>query len=75
MVNVIGSGKAGRAKITGLDDLSALPDVYLYWCQKFQSKPGRKMGHVTILNPHNASEMVTPVLTQFKLQENRRYFK
>ena len=67
MVNVIGSGKAGRAKITGLDDLSALPDVYLHWYGKFRSKPGRKMGHVTILNPHNASEMVDTVLNTIQV--------
>lgn len=67
MVNVIGSGKAGKAKITGLDDLSALPDVYLHWYGKILSKPGRKMGHVTILNPHNASEIVDTVLNTIQV--------
>ena len=62
MVNIIGSGKVGKANIIGLDDLSALPDVYLHWYGKLLSKPGRKMGHVTILNPHNASEIVKTVL-------------
>lgn len=67
MVNVIGSEKAGKAKITGLDNLSALPDVYLHWYGKLLSKPGRKMGHVTILNPHNASEMVDTVLNTIQV--------
>ena len=61
MVNVIGSGKAGKAKITGLEKLSALPDVHLHWYGKSRSKPGRKMGHVTILNPHNARQMVETI--------------
>lgn len=67
MVNVIGHGKAGKANIAGLDDLSALPDVYFHWYGKLLSKPGRKMGHVTILNPQNTREIVDMVLNTIQV--------
>ena len=67
MVNIIGSGKIGKAKIKGLDDLSTMPDVHLHWYGKLLSKPGRKMGHVTILNPNNATEMVNTVLNTIQV--------
>ena len=67
MINVIGSGKTGKAQITGLDDLSALPDVHFHWYGKLLSKPGRKMGHVTILNPQNTNVLVEAVLNTIQV--------
>ena len=48
MVNLLGSGDAGDPAIEGLNSLLALPEVHLHLYDKRPSKPGRKMGHVTI---------------------------
>ena len=67
MINVIGSGEVGTAQITGLEELSAIPDLHLHWYGKIVSKPGRKMGHVTILNPENVNQLVENVLNTLRV--------
>lgn len=48
MVNLLGQGEAGDPSIEGLNSLLALPEVHLHLYDKRPSKPGRKMGHVTV---------------------------
>jgi 5-(carboxyamino)imidazole ribonucleotide synthase len=51
MVNIIGSeGHTGEPKYLGLDEILKIDDAYLHIYGKLQTKPGRKMGHVTILS-------------------------
>ncbi|MEO1591611.1 MAG: 5-(carboxyamino)imidazole ribonucleotide synthase [Cyanobacteria bacterium J06632_22] len=53
MVNLLGYETAStldNPEYTGkLAALSALPDAHLYWYGKSDSRPGRKLGHVTVL--------------------------
>jgi 5-(carboxyamino)imidazole ribonucleotide synthase len=50
MLNLIGEpGHTGPVKYEGLSDVLALNDVYVHLYGKHDTKPGRKMGHVTIL--------------------------
>lgn len=50
MLNLIGEqGFAGPVKYEGLNEVLALKDVYVHLYGKHDTKPGRKMGHVTIL--------------------------
>jgi 5-(carboxyamino)imidazole ribonucleotide synthase len=50
MLNLIGEpGHSGPVKYLGLDKILALKEVYIHLYGKHQTKPGRKMGHVTIL--------------------------
>ena len=46
-MNLLGSGEAGPTKIEINDDLAENIHVHLY--NKKESRPGRKMGHVTVL--------------------------
>ena len=46
-MNLIGANKKGPAKICGIDDLPKNVFIHLY--NKQESRPGRKMGHLTIL--------------------------
>jgi len=48
MINLIGTGSAGPAVYHGWRELSAMHDVYIHLYNKKISKPGRKMGHITI---------------------------
>ncbi|MFP4644265.1 MAG: ATP-grasp domain-containing protein, partial [Spirochaetales bacterium] len=48
MVNLLGSGEVGRPAIEGLDSVLALPEAHLHLYDKRPSKPGRKMGHITV---------------------------
>jgi 5-(carboxyamino)imidazole ribonucleotide synthase len=50
MVNLLGAaGFAGRPVITGLKAALAIPGVCVHIYGKAVSKPGRKMGHVTVV--------------------------
>jgi len=57
MLNIIGEpGYSGEAIYSGLDLVMKLPKVYVHLYGKTHTKPGRKMGHVTILG-HTADEL------------------
>jgi 5-(carboxyamino)imidazole ribonucleotide synthase len=50
LINVIGEpGYNGNAYYQGLEDVLAIEKAYVHLYGKAQVKPGRKMGHVTIL--------------------------
>ncbi|HEX7906135.1 MAG TPA: 5-(carboxyamino)imidazole ribonucleotide synthase [Chitinophagaceae bacterium] len=51
MVNIIGAaGYSGDVKYEGLDEVLKIDNVFVHLYGKKQTKPGRKMGHVTILS-------------------------
>jgi 5-(carboxyamino)imidazole ribonucleotide synthase len=49
MVNILGSGTAGKTHIHGLERVLSLPGVSVHLYGKAHVSPGRKMGHSTIL--------------------------
>lgn len=50
MVNIIGAeGYSGMVKYNGLDAVLQLPNTFVHLYGKVQTKPGRKMGHVTLV--------------------------
>lgn len=58
MLNIIGEPSfSGEAIYSGLDIVMKLPKVYVHLYGKTQTKPGRKMGHVTILG-NNVEELM-----------------
>jgi 5-(carboxyamino)imidazole ribonucleotide synthase len=51
MVNIIGAeGYSGNAVYEGLDEILKIENAFVHIYGKKQTKPGRKMGHVTILS-------------------------
>jgi 5-(carboxyamino)imidazole ribonucleotide synthase len=51
IVNLLGAeGQTGEACYEGLNDILKLENVFVHIYGKKQTKPGRKMGHVTILS-------------------------
>ncbi|MGZ8525674.1 MAG: ATP-grasp domain-containing protein [Chitinophagaceae bacterium] len=51
MVNIIGAeGFSGEVKYEGLEEVLKIENVFVHLYGKKQTKPGRKMGHVTILS-------------------------
>lgn len=51
MVNIIGAeGFSGDVKYEGLDEVLKIENLFVHLYGKKQTKPGRKMGHVTILS-------------------------
>jgi 5-(carboxyamino)imidazole ribonucleotide synthase len=51
MVNIIGcQGYSGDVKYEGLEDVLKIENAFVHLYGKKQTKPGRKMGHVTILS-------------------------
>ena len=51
MVNIIGAdGFSGNVKYEGLEEVLKIENAFVHLYGKKQTKPGRKMGHVTILS-------------------------
>jgi 5-(carboxyamino)imidazole ribonucleotide synthase len=51
IINIIGNeGHSGDAKYDGLHEVLQMDNVFVHIYGKKQTKPGRKMGHVTILS-------------------------
>lgn len=51
MVNLIGAeGERGAAQIEKQEEILNIPGAYLHWYSKAETRPGRKMGHVTLIN-------------------------
>ena len=51
MVNIIGAdGFSGDVKYEGLEEVLKIENAFVHLYGKKQTKPGRKMGHVTILS-------------------------
>ena len=51
MVNLIGAeGHSGEAVYSGLDEVLKMENVFVHLYGKTQTRPGRKMGHVTIIS-------------------------
>lgn len=50
MLNVLGEpGHSGAVECEGLESLLGEEDVHLHWYGKNTTRPGRKMGHITVL--------------------------
>lgn len=51
MVNLIGAeGEKGKAVIQNFNKVMQIPGVYLHWYAKEDTRPGRKMGHITLVD-------------------------
>jgi 5-(carboxyamino)imidazole ribonucleotide synthase len=51
MVNIIGEeGYTGNVRYEGLEEVLKIENAFVHLYGKKQTKPGRKMGHVTILS-------------------------
>lgn len=55
IVNLVGSeGYAGEASYEGIDEILKMENVFLHLYGKRETRPGRKMGHATILSPEKS---------------------
>ena len=53
MLNLIGEpGFSGQVCYQGLDEVLKMKDTYVHLYGKTETKPGRKMGHITLLGSH-----------------------
>ena len=53
MVNLVGEeGYAGDVLYENIEQVMALPGVTPHIYGKRQTRPFRKMGHITVVNPH-----------------------
>jgi len=51
MVNVIGANNhSGNVKYEGLEEVLTIDNAFVHLYGKHQTKPGRKMGHITVLS-------------------------
>jgi 5-(carboxyamino)imidazole ribonucleotide synthase len=58
MVNIIGApGYSGKAFYEGLKDVLKIENAFVHIYGKAETRPGRKMGHVTVLSPEKQELM------------------
>jgi 5-(carboxyamino)imidazole ribonucleotide synthase len=51
MVNIIGAdGHSGEVKYEGLQEILQIENAFVHIYGKRETRPGRKMGHVTIMS-------------------------
>ncbi|MGB3786368.1 MAG: 5-(carboxyamino)imidazole ribonucleotide synthase [Phormidesmis sp.] len=63
MINLLGTQSTASDYQTKRDALSQIPDAQVYWYGKRQSRPGRKMGHVTVLTDSpNDDDVIAEVI-------------
>ena len=71
MVNILGDPtKSGRPNYIGLEEILRIPGVYIHLYGKTQSRPFRKMGHITILDAEREKliEKIHLVKEQFRVE-------
>ena len=57
MVNLLGYEHAQDEYLVERQQLSQIPQAHVHWYGKTESRPGRKLGHVTVLlDARNRSE-------------------
>ncbi|MGK7889770.1 MAG: 5-(carboxyamino)imidazole ribonucleotide synthase [Leptolyngbyaceae cyanobacterium] len=56
MVNLLGYEESEQDYQTQREQLAALPHTQVYWYGKSVCRPGRKMGHVTAIIPHDGGQ-------------------
>ena len=73
MVNIIGAeGYSGDVVYEGLDEILQIENAFVHIYGKRQTKPGRKMGHVTILSNekqdllHNSNKVKRSLVVKSK---------
>lgn len=49
MINILGK-RSGEAKLTSVEKILSKENIYLHIYGKTQTKPGRKMGHITVIH-------------------------
>ncbi|MBV9384914.1 MAG: 5-(carboxyamino)imidazole ribonucleotide synthase [Chroococcidiopsidaceae cyanobacterium CP_BM_ER_R8_30] len=65
MVNLLGYENASASDYSGkLQQLEQIPQAHVYWYGKTESRPGRKLGHVTILLDAQNREQETAIAQQ-----------
>jgi len=61
IVNILGAeGFSGNAKYDGLNEVLKMKNAFVHLYGKTQTKPGRKMGHVTVLG-NDVQELISQV--------------
>ncbi len=70
MVNLVGEPKhTGIAQLTNIDEVLAEPGIFLHWYGKTQTRPGRKMAHVTVVRStiEEAKQVADEVLEKLQV--------
>ncbi|HLA57784.1 MAG TPA: ATP-grasp domain-containing protein, partial [Puia sp.] len=69
IVNLIGSeGHSGEANYEGIEEVLKMENVFLHLYGKKETRPGRKMGHATILSPEKSDLVYKAKSIKQKLQ-------
>jgi 5-(carboxyamino)imidazole ribonucleotide synthase len=66
MVNLLGFETAENDYLPQRQKIAAIPQASVYWYGKKQSKPGRKLGHVTVILEENNRERANTISAQIE---------
>jgi 5-(carboxyamino)imidazole ribonucleotide synthase len=66
MVNLLGYEAATSDYLEQRQKIAALPHTYVHWYDKPQARPGRKLGHVTVLLSQDQRELAMATAQQIE---------
>jgi 5-(carboxyamino)imidazole ribonucleotide synthase len=67
MINVVGAeGFSGKVKYEGVEAIAEMENVYLHLYGKEETKPGRKMGHITVIGQN--FDQIQPLIEKIKTE-------
>jgi 5-(carboxyamino)imidazole ribonucleotide synthase len=64
MINLLGYESATSEYATQRQKLAAIPHASLHWYGKTQARPGRKLGHLTIVSDQPSNSLDLAILNQ-----------
>jgi 5-(carboxyamino)imidazole ribonucleotide synthase len=66
MVNLLGFEHSDSDYLVQRQQLAALPQAHVHWYGKTEARPGRKLGHVTVLLEQKNAAMATAIAQQIE---------
>ncbi len=66
MVNLLGYEATTSDYLAQRQKITELPNTYLHWYGKNQARPGRKLGHATVILEENNREMAMSIAQQIE---------
>jgi 5-(carboxyamino)imidazole ribonucleotide synthase len=66
MVNLLGYENTTNDYLEQRHQIAALPHTYLHWYGKNQARPGRKLGHATVILEENNRELAMSIAQQIE---------
>ncbi|MBC5795576.1 5-(carboxyamino)imidazole ribonucleotide synthase [Sphaerospermopsis sp. LEGE 00249] len=66
MINLLGYEKSYSDYVQQRQELANIPHAYLHWYSKTESRPGRKLGHITVLLEQQNRDAIESIIQKIE---------